>query len=199
MKQRINLYLPEYRPQLELMSLGAVVTLFIVLLLLVISTRIGLTLQGSTNQQRLVTLQDDINQKKNLADELTQALKERKEVPQLLAVFAGLQDLLQDKQRLKAALEDRESLKSTSFSLMLRELAQQHQDDLWLTRISVTEDSMIFDGQALQPEAVPQWVSRLGGTEYFSGKQFDQARVFRQEDELLFTLSTSRAQHVKGR
>ncbi|MDM7859149.1 PilN domain-containing protein [Alteromonas sp. ASW11-36] len=198
MKQRVNLYLPEYRPQLELMSLGTVVTLFVVLLLIVIGVRIGLTLQGSVDQKRLVSLQDNINQKQSLANELTQALKDRNEDPQLLAVFAGLQDTLQDKQRLKEALEDRENLKSTSFSLMLQELAQQHQDDLWLTRISITEDSMIFDGQALQPESVPQWVSRLGGTQYFSGKQFDQARVFRQERALLFTLSTSRGNEAGG-
>ena len=115
-----------------------------------------------------------------------------------MAVFAGLQASLQEKQRLKQALSEREALKSASFSLMLRELAEQHHSDLWLTRIMVDEANMSFDGQSLRPEALPQWIGRLGQTEYFSGKQFDQARVYREEQNLLFNLTTTRQDDVSS-
>ena len=192
MKSRVNLYLAEYRPQLDLMSLSTVIAVFAILLLTVIGIRVGLGFQGDTKKQQLMAVNEEYNQKAALAKELTNILQSRKEDPQLLAVFAGLQASLQDKERLKQALSEREALKSASFSLMLKELAQQHHADLWLTRIVVTESSMNFEGQSLRPEALPQWIGRLGQTEYFSGKEFDQAQVIRQEQNLLFNLTTTR-------
>ena len=137
-------------------------------------------------------MEAELEQQNSFAKTLTDQLQERKEDPQLLAIFAGLQSSLQDKERLKTALRDREVLKSTSFSLMLRELSQQHHESLWLTRINVTEQSMTFDGEAIQPEAVPQWVGRLGQTEYFTGKTFDEARLYRDDSAIRFSLATSR-------
>lgn len=198
MKSRVNLYLPEYRPQLDLMSLTTVISVFVILLVTVIGVRVGLGFQGDAKQAQLLVVNEEYNQQSSLAKELTNILQSRKEDPQLLAVFAGLQASLQDKQRLKQALSEREALKSASFSLMLRELAEQHHSDLWLTRIMVDEANMSFDGQSLRPEALPQWIGRLGQTEYFSGKQFDQARVYREEQNLLFNLTTTRQDDVSS-
>lgn len=192
MKSRVNLYLPEYQPKLELLTLGALLFLFGVLIALVIAARVALNISGASADQQMQNLKSEIEQQTEFANALTDQLQQRNEDPRLLAMFAGLQSSLQDKERLKEALKDREALKSTSFSLMLRELSQQHDESLWLTHIAVNEHSMVFDGEVINPEAVPQWIGRLGQTDYFSGKSFDQARLFREDSALYFSLATSR-------
>lgn len=198
MKNRINLYRPELRPKLELLTLSAVFSLFGLLLVVVIGLRVWLEFSGSQKDRELAIVSNQVTQQSNFSDELNNTLQARTEDPQLLAIFAGLQTKLQDKEKLKKALSERETLKSESFSLLLKELAEQHQQDLWLTRIHVTEDAMIFDGQAMQPEALPRWITRLGETEYFAGKQFDQARIYREEQALKFTLLTDREEGQTG-
>jgi hypothetical protein len=200
-KSRINLYLPEYQPKLELFTLNLLVLVFSLLVALIIVTRVTLDISGSSTERKLSILESDLQQQTQFARVLTNQLQQRKEDPQLLAVFAGLQLSLQNKERIKEALMEREGLKSASFALMLRELSQQHQQELWLTGINVDEDSMVFDGAVTSPEAVPQWVGRLGETQYFSGKSFDQARLFREDNALYFSLATSRSgkqEHSSG-
>jgi NhaP-type Na+/H+ and K+/H+ antiporter len=192
MKSRVNLYLPEYQPKLELMTLGAVLALFLFLIVLVIGARVYLAIDGATEKQNLQSLQVQIQNKSNLLEQLKLQLEQRKEDPLLTVEFENLQVALQNKERIKAALQDREVLKSASFAMLLRDLAEQHEQSLWLTRINVTEDSMLFNGEAVRPEAVPRWISRLGNTEYFAGKSFDQAELNRDEDTLTFSLKTSR-------
>ncbi|WP_100643530.1 PilN domain-containing protein [Alteromonas facilis] len=192
MKTRVNLYLNEFRPTLDLLSLGTLITVFAVLFIVVITARVGLMFSGSKNAQQLAQMSVEVEQNNNLARELTNVLQQRKEDPQLLAVFAGLQASLQAKERLRQALSERELMKSATFSNLLRELAQQHHQELWLTRIKVSGHSMVFDGQALTPTALPQWINSLGQTQYFAGKEFDQARVYREEQGLLFSLSATR-------
>lgn len=193
MKSRVNLYLPEYQPKLELLTLGALLFLFAALLAIIIATRVALNIQGANTEQQLSRLESEALQQTEFVGVLTSQLEQRKEDPRLLLIFEDLQKAFKDKERLKQALKKREALKTTSFSLMLRELSQQHDEGLWLTRISVDEESMVFDGEVIEPQAVPQWVGRLGQTDYFSGKSFDQARVFRTDSAMFFSLETSRA------
>lgn len=193
MKSRVNLYLPEYQPKLELLTLGALLFLFAALLAIIIATRVALNIQGANTEQQLSRLESEALQQTEFVGVLTGQLEQRKEDPRLLLIFEDLQKAFKDKERLKQALKKREALKTTSFSLMLRELSQQHDEGLWLTRISVDEESMVFDGEVIEPQAVPQWVGRLGQTDYFSGKSFDQARVFRTDSAMFFSLETSRA------
>jgi len=192
MKSRVNLYLPEYQPKLELFTLGALFVLFGALLAIIIAARVTLSINGTKAEERLSLLELELQRQTEFVNVLTDQLQQRKEDPQLLAVFAGLQLSLQDKERLKEALKERDALKSTSFALMLSELSQQHEEDLWLTGISVDEESMVFDGEVLTPEAVPQWVGRLGATKYFTDTAFDEARLIREDSALYFSLSASR-------
>ena len=192
MKSRVNLYLPEYQPKLDLFTFNTLLLAFVVLMIFMIIVRVSLNIGGASTEQRLAMLESELQQQTDLVTELTAQLQKRQEDPQLLAVFAGLQLSLRDKERVKEALNDREMLKSASFALMLRELSQQHRENLWLTGIKVDEHSMVFDGEVNTPEAVPQWVGRLGATQYFSGKSFDQARLFREDNVLYFSLATSR-------
>lgn len=192
MKNRVNLYLDEYRPTLDLLSLGTLITVFTCLFLLVIAARIGLSFAGSKEANKLERLSAEVTRSNSLAKELTNALQERKEDPQLLAIFAGLQTSLDSKERLKQALSEREVMKSAGFSALLHELSQYHHQELWLTRINVSGNNMVLDGQALTPTALPQWLGKLGQGDYFSGKEFDQAQLLREERGLLFSLSAER-------
>ncbi|MBT0586865.1 PilN domain-containing protein [Alteromonas oceanisediminis] len=196
MKSRINFYLPEYQPKLELLTLGSVLFLCGLLLLMVIGARIGLSMSGAKSAQELERLSVHLDQQKQLVSSLTQQLQARKEDPKLLALFASLETAYDDKQRLKAALDAREVLKGTQFSVMLQALAEQHHESLWLTHIQVSEQAMRFEGQTLKPEAVPQWLGKLGQTEYFSGKTFDEAKLIRTDGDIMFSLTATRADNA---
>ena len=196
MKLRVNLYQPEFHPKLELMSIGAVFSLFGFLILLICGVYAYLSVDGAQKQQALAAVDEQIEMRNALISDLNRQLSQQQEDPQLLAEFSTRQTILEDKERIKAALKDREVLKSASFALLLRELAQQDEQNLWLTHIEVTESSMRLSGEALRPEAVPRWVNRLAQTQYFSGKSFDEAQLNRDEQSLTFNLITSRQEHL---
>ena len=80
----------------------------------------------------------------------------------------------------------------------MTDLAAQSRSDIWLQSLAVSESMMMLQGQVSQPEAMPQWLTRLAQTPSFSGRTFDSASVIREEDALLFKLEAQRQEEDTG-
>lgn len=195
MKYRVNLFPQELKPRLELVTFGF--TLVVWLLCIIFVGLVTYFYQSSYSeiQQNTRKVQQQHNSQKSLLDTLTAARDKRVQDPKLLAQVDKLQGELRAKQLLLNELQGREQLKNQGFSLLMKDLAEQHIQEIWLTRININERLIRVEGGSVDSSKVPFWVSRLKNTEYFEGRDFAGARMYRNDaDELFFVLSSDLAE-----
>ncbi len=194
MKHRLNLFTPDLAPKLDLLSLNSVVGFCAAVALLLTLTWAGLAWQGDGLSSQLNVLQSEQRQLQADVDKLQMAMQNRKPDPVLEQKVASKQKMLERQQRLLQEFAQREVIKTQGFAPLLTDLANQSSGDLWLNSIEIDELNMLLDGEVTKPEAFPQWLQRLAQTRTFTGKTFDTARVFRDNDVLRFELKTERAE-----
>lgn len=191
MKYRINLFPDELKPKLDLFTLNFVMVLWLVAGLGVLavthySQQIYIETQASTQK-----VQQEHAKRKTMFDTLKQARDTRAQDPGLLAKQKKLSGEERAKSLLLDELQGRERLKNQGFSMLMRDLSNRHITEIWLTQISIEESRVRIEGGSTDSSKVPFWVSRLRESEYFSGRNFAGARMYRNdEDDLTFVISS---------
>ncbi len=192
MKHRINLYQSSFQPRLDLLSLSSVAAAIGGLLAVMLVTWAVMAAVASSTEEELAALTAE-NQRLQIDVNAMQAvLAEREPDPVLTAKVNTLKNTLSKQDRLLEELASREVIRNTGFAQLMTDLAAQSRADIWLQSVAVSESMMLLQGQVSQPEAMPQWLTRLAQTPSFSGRTFDSASVMREEDALLFTLEAQR-------
>lgn len=185
MKTRIDLYLPELKPRYELVTVGLALTLLLLSGLVVG----GATLWAKNASEDVLVEAKQIDAtyqgKKKLGDALKAQRDARSKDPTLVANIDELQRMLSGRRAILSELKKQEQLKSQGFSDLMRGLALSQQDDLWLTRVRVEEQQLLLVGGASGSASLPRWVSKLQEAPFFMGKQFEAARLYRDQDDLL--------------
>lgn len=191
MKYRINLFPSELKPKLDLFTLNFVLVLW---------TTAGLGMLGFTHysQQTYIEtqastqkVQQEHAKRKTMFDTLKQARDTRAQDPALLAEQKKLAGEERAKALLLDELQGRERLKNQGFSMLMRDLSNQHIEQIWLTQISIQENKIRIEGGSVDSAKVPFWVNKLKQSEYFSGRDFAGARMYRNDDDdLTFVLSS---------
>lgn len=192
MKNRINLFPEELKPKLNLFTAGFVILMW--LLSGVVLFAVSQSYQNKFRDIQIATqdTQQLYNQQNSMLTMLTQARDTRAQDPALLAEVQKLQKEARDKGLLLEELKGREQLKNQGFSMLMDDLSTSHVEGVWLTRISIAEQRIRMEGATLESSKVPQWVSKLRDSDYFSGRSFAGARMFRDdEDNLNFVISSS--------
>lgn len=192
MKHRINLYQSSFQPRLDLLSLSSVAAAIGGLLAVMLVTWAVMAAVASSTEEELAALTAE-NQRLQIDVNAMQAvLAEREPDRVLTAKVNTLKNTLSKQDRLLEELASREVIRNTGFAQLMTDLAAQSRADIWLQSVAVSESMMLLQGQVSQPEAMPQWLTRLAQTPSFSGRTFDSASVMREEDALLFTLEAQR-------
>lgn len=192
MKNRINLFPEELKPKLNLFTAGFVILMW--LLSGVVLFAVSQSYQNKFRDIQIATqdTQQLYNQQNSMLTMLTRARDTRAQDPALLAEVQKLQKEARDKGLLLEELKGREQLKNQGFSMLMDDLSTSHVEGVWLTRISIAEQRIRMEGATLESSKVPQWVSKLRDSDYFSGRSFAGARMFRDdEDNLNFVISSS--------
>lgn len=193
MKHRLNLYTPDLAPKLDLLSLNSVVGMCSAVAILLTLVWAALAWNGQGLSDELRVMQNQQRQLQAEVDSLKLALENRKPDPVLESKVASKQKVLERQERLLQEFAKREVIKTQGFAPLLTDLASQSKGDLWLSGIEVSETDMLLDGQVNRPEAFPQWLQRLANTRSFTGKTFDTARVYKDNDVLRFELKAERS------
>ena len=193
MKHRLNLYTPDLAPKLDLLSLNSVVGMSSAVAILLTLVWAALAWNGQGLSDELRVMQNQQRQLQAEVDSLKLALENRKPDPVLESKVASKQKVLERQERLLQEFAKREVIKTQGFAPLLTDLASQSKGDLWLSGIEVSETDMLLDGQVNRPEAFPQWLQRLANTRSFTGKTFDTARVYKDNDVLRFELKAERS------
>ena len=191
MKSRINLYLPELHPKLEVLTLSFVLTIWAILF-----TIVGLVYyhdysHGQSVKADLMAIEVQKQQVEDRLVELNETLASRTKDPKLLVAIESKQLEVSLKQRVIDELSGQEQFKSNGFAGLMSGLAEHHLDGLWLTRIQLDENQVMLEGGATDSSLIPQWMTQLSLTERLRGQEFSTTKLYRAPNQqLMFTLGT---------
>jgi Tfp pilus assembly protein PilN len=182
-KQRINLYLPRFRPeqlsvaiQLLAKSLAAVFILLLVVSILLASTRMIFQSQVEQAEQE----QESLNEK--LATVLAQI--PNMTIDKILQKkIEREQDRLIKQQRVISFLRQDSINDSASFTPLVEQLSQQTVKGVWLSKFEVINQRKDFQlfGFSQSPDKVSKYLTMLGNQEAYQGRVFKQIQVKRGE------------------
>jgi len=191
MKYRINLFPAELEPKLDLFTLNFVMVLWLLAGLVIAATTHYFQQIFIETQTSIEKVQQEHAKLKTMFDTLKKARDTRDQNPELLAKEKKLSGEERSKFLLLNELQGREQLKNQGFSILMRDLSKQHIVEIWLTQISIQETRVRIEGGSIESSKVPFWVNKLRQSEYFSGRNFAGARMYRNEDDdLTFVLSS---------
>lgn len=193
MKNRVNLYHPQFHPKLRLLSLSIALSLWVLVFITCLMTYFYLSYQQQQIQVELDQAQQNKQQQVVLITELQSALDNVKVDAKLLVQVEDNQHILSHKKRVLKELSGQEKYKSNGFSKLMAELAKHHQTGLWLTHINLDGVNVMVEGAANESSIIPKWVNSLGQTEYFKGQEFANTRLYRDSNQQLnFVITTGK-------
>ncbi|MBU3020628.1 PilN domain-containing protein [Aestuariibacter sp. A3R04] len=193
MKHRLNFYNDSYQPQIDWLSLPSISLVLSLLLCVVVLAAVVVQGMAGTAETQYVQTAMTTQQIEQSVSELEAQVMNRTHDPALLQEIENTKQRIADHTLLLHAIETQMPLKQKRFSLLLSDLADASQASLWLTHIVVSEASITFKGGVSTPEALPQWIQRLGGTESLSQQKFSSTTLLNEEGNMRFTLSTEPA------
>ncbi|MEO1767304.1 PilN domain-containing protein [Thiobacter aerophilum] len=183
MSQQINLFNPIFLKQKKLFSARTMLQALGV---------IALGLMGVTTfafwQVNALKAEVERSEKRLQAEELRlaqakKALTARRSSDQLADEIKRLEGELERRQTLAALLEKGALGETVGLASFLRAMARQHQEGLWLTAVELTGRDLALVGRALRPEAVPDYLRRLGREEVLRGREFASLVITRPKGD----------------
>ncbi|NQD37302.1 hypothetical protein HPT27_09705 [Permianibacter sp. IMCC34836] len=187
--QQINLFLAEFAPAPQRLTLRTLLRLLIGLLLV-------LVLIGAFLAQQLYRERDRSAQGRTELDGVIAAISQshgnQQAQQNVAARLAQLRLQLTEQQALLADLQQREARQTTGFAPLLQTLAQEHDSRLWLTHIAAKNGRLQLAGETLNAAAVPSWLGKLQTTAPLQGQRFAGLSISRVDSKpgvLAFRLS----------
>jgi Tfp pilus assembly protein PilN len=192
MKHQVNLYVPKLHPKLRLLTFSLVLFLWCFVLGFVLLLNFYFASEQQTLQKEFGQLNSHNNQQRALVNSLQAELENLKADPQLMSQVAKKQQMVSLKKRVHNELVGQEKRKTTGFANLMLDLAENHQTDLWLTRLYLNDQSVTIEGATSKSASIPVWVNKLGNSQFLKGQQFSETRIYRDEDQqqLHFVLTT---------
>lgn len=198
MKNRVNLYHQEFHPQLRLLSLPIVIGSWMFAVLFCSLLYFYLAAEQQDIQSKIAKIEQNKQQQGVLLEELQNAVNSLEVDPELLKQVETIQQRISLKKRVLNEVVGQEQLKANGYSNLMVDLASHNQSGLWLTHINLNGLSVIIEGAATNSSLIPKWLSSLGQTDYFSGQEFADTRLYRDsEQQLNFVISTGKELKVE--
>ena len=193
MKNRVNLYPRELQPRFELMTPGLVLSLWLVAALAVglFSWHANSDLQSlQARQQALAGQLTGLRTQVRL--EVQRLDKEPSET--LVTQIQALQGKIAAQQQVLGMLAQRDRRDKVSYAALMRDLANHHHPDIWLTHMQISGEQISLQGGTRTSEALPRWLSGLSDARSMAGTEFASVQLIRDErDGLSFLLTSSLA------
>ena len=185
MKQQINLYQPQYRPQSQLLPAGIMLRGTGILLL-------AMLLMYGLAQHRLGNITQELE---IMAHQETAAIDRLQNIGPLITSVTGetnwaeqLDDslrLLAERQAVLELIQGSTFGETQGFSRHLRALARQDIDGIWLTHIVLSGlgDKTRLEGRAIRAELIPLYVQDLTAETAFAAQRFNRFQIDNPADD----------------
>ncbi|RKF21381.1 hypothetical protein DBZ36_01645 [Alginatibacterium sediminis] len=192
MKTRINLYLDEFKPKTQPVSLGQTVLLWVLLLVVLVSMTWLNSLETKSLDQQTLLVRENLANEQGIQKELQVQVAKRRIDPDLELQVEQLSADLALKQELSKRLSGN-SFANGGFSELMQELADIDEPQLWLNAIDIRGQALQLRGLTLSADIVPRWIGRFSQHPSLGNKSFHSMLIERdqeQTDLLHFQLSS---------
>jgi Tfp pilus assembly protein PilN len=180
--QQINLYLPEFQPKKDLLSVSQLVISVAAIGLLYVA--LGLWFSSDTQflQQQLKQREQMLLPLEKQLAELEQMLAQRPDSGQLDRQMAAIERDIQNKSVALNTLKNSDIAASQGFSQLLLDLAKNNDRRLWFTRIELNRDELALHGQTTDPELITYWIENTAeGTQL--ARQFSAISITQNDND----------------
>ncbi|EWH08740.1 hypothetical protein DS2_15939 [Catenovulum agarivorans DS-2] len=171
MKRDINLYLEEFHPKPDPLSLGKISSVWLILLLSLSAIAWWVNSLAATTSAEYNKVSQAIALQQSLVDEFESALANRAEDPALKDTIVNLSREISQKQAVKNLVESRQQT-GFQFSPLMADLANYHHTGIWLETIVYQNKQIVLKGGSSKVSTIPQWLAGLSQSDYFIGKTF---------------------------
>jgi len=197
-KYSINLLQAEIFPEKPVLTLTKVSSLWLALLLLMVTWSIVTEL----NYRKSAAMYDNLIKEKevqqNIVKDLESQLKNRQVSPALKQKLETIKLVIQHKKSLLNKLSDTNETFAGGFVMAMNDLSAMHHEDIRLQKISINSNRMSFSGLARNPQAVPAWLSGFKQSRLLSGKNFLNFKLKNNEQNLTEFVVSSIAKEGKS-
>lgn len=183
MSAQINLYHARYLEQRDWMTLANVAGATVALLVTLGAVGGWAWRDAAARQTEAAAAEVTLKQVKDQFEAQTKAAAVRKPSPQLAAEVASAEALLQQREQILRLLESGVIGTTAGFADILRGLARQAPEGLWLTGFTIGNGGkdMEIRGRMINSAALPDFIRRLGTEKAFHGRGFAALTLDRPE------------------
>lgn len=181
--QQINLYQNRFKKQKVILSAVQIGGILALLLLVVIVSSWWIQTELGSAQQRnkeLIAKQAEVQQQ---FEALQSQLEKIKADNPWSEKIARLSQHIGARKLMINYLDRARVDSGQSFTSQLKELSAFRVSDVWLSEISLAENSIRLEGSALREEKVPEYFSEFRRRDLFEGMGFDLFEVKRLEEQ----------------
>jgi len=190
MKSSINLYHKEFQPTFEVYVANNLLAITAFFLLFAAAVTGFVEYKKNEATAELKAAQDTNKRAEKEIAEMTAALAARTGDPALQAKLIQLEQDMDTQRQLVSQIQSLSTLKNKSFSQLFDAFSSSYKPQLWLTSFTVNEGDLTIKGEFSTPKVLPNWIASLNQSSFFSGQEFNEALVERDDDVLVFELTS---------
>ncbi|PTP70601.1 MSHA biogenesis protein MshI [Vibrio splendidus] len=189
----VNLYPEHLKPKKEYFTLTNVVASWGLVCVLLLGSYFVMQYQASNLDKALTALQHDSNQLNKQVNQLNSKLTQHKPSPEKVAAVARLKRETQAKKEALKAVGQYDESQQVGYSGVMNSLAKLGRNDISLSHIYMTHDTLDLSGFARNANVVPNWIGQFKSELNLVGRAFEKLKIGRNDQDVVtFELSTRR-------
>lgn len=190
---KVNLYPEHLKPKKEYFTLTNVAASWVLVSAVMFASYGFMHYQVANIDDELVVLQQKSNQLNGQVKQLNAELAQHKPSPEKVAAVERLKREIQAKKDALKAVGQYDESQQIGYSGVMNALAKLGRNDISLSRIYMTHDSLDLSGFARSAEVIPNWVGQFKNELNLVGRAFEKLKIGRNDQDVVtFELSTRR-------
>lgn len=189
----VNLYPEHLKPKKEYFTLANVAASWGLVGALLLGSYFVMNYQASNLATELTALQQNSNQLNKQLNQLNNKLTQHKPSPEKVAAVERLKRETQAKKEALKAVGQYDESQQVGYSGVMNSLAQLGRNDISLSHIYMTHDTLDLSGLARNANVVPNWIGQFKNELNLVGRSFEKLKIGRNDQDVVtFELSTRR-------
>lgn len=185
MKTNINFYTEDLRPKVYYLTLTNIAIVSGIFLLIMVFWFAQISLSNNQLAKQKQALQNELSSEEEQLVNFQAALIKHNDTTRFTNAKNGLERELAAKKALYKLVSAQSSADAIDYSVVMEELTQHHDHNLWLKDFRFNKNNVTFHGYALESKAVTQWMSYLQATNSFTGREFSLLKINAINTEVL--------------
>ena len=189
----VNLYPDHLRPKKEFFTLENVAASWGLVCVLLLGGYFVMQYKTSNLDKELTVLQHQSNQLNQQVKQLNSKLIQHKPSPEKVAAVARLKRETQAKKEALKAVGQYDQSQQVGYSGVMNALAKLGRDDISLSQIYMTHNTLDLSGFARNAKVVPNWIGQFKSELNLVGRAFEKLKIGRNDQDVVtFELNTRR-------